>query len=149
MLNGCQLISFPAGCCCGAVNPVASQLVLLTDAPRLGWQEARNASQVQKSYVRWAVPLTTLLLFVIFFAAFFGKSPTGSPVYTFFFVVLFTSLHSLIVGAFEIVSGVSVRFRRHLSNEYIVSGAVREAGRARVVYSLMVMALSYWVRQVW
>lgn len=143
-----QFIPFLLGAVVGLSTQLLPSWFYLRNAPRWDGRKLEMRHK-NKSYVRWAVPLTTILLFVIFFAAFFGKSPTGSPAHTFFFVVLFTSLHSLIVGAFEIVSGVSVKFRRHLSNEYIVSGAVREAGRARVVYSLMVMALSYWVRQVW
>lgn len=143
-----QFIPFMLGAVVGLSTQLLPNWFYLRNAPLWDGRKLEMRHK-NKSYVRWAVPLTTFLLFIIFFTTFLGKSLTGSPAQIFFFVVLFTSLNSLIVGAFEIVSGVSVRFRRRMSNQYIVGGAVREAGRVRVVYSLMVMALSFWVRQVW
>lgn len=120
--------------------------------PRLdGKQLVRR--HADKSYVRWALPVFAVIMFVSILwpisASTTGDSLTRSPGIGFNVVAALFASQSLLIGVFEIMAGVSVISRRRAPAEYIVGEKVSQAGRIRVVYSLMVIALSYWVRLVW
>lgn len=120
----------------------------LRGLPRLdGKQLARY--HADKSYVRWALPLCAVLMFVGILWPVSAGTTGGSPGISFNVAAALLASQSLIIGVFEIMAGVSVISRRRAPAEYIVGEKVSQAGRIRVVYSLMVIALSYWVRLVW